>query len=127
MLLQQRRAINAAAAPSSGLGGQELDIALMIADGSLMGKADPAFIAHSDVIVHWAKAIWNKWIPREDLQTSIDDAKTRTAASPQPWRVVYGPAAALVCTAERLNWEVLSATELRTDVGRILDLTLDPQ
>ena len=59
VLLQQRRAINAAAAPSSGLGGQELDIALVIADGSLKGKADPAFVAHSDVIVHWAKAIWN--------------------------------------------------------------------
>ena len=32
VLLRQRRAINAAAPPSSGLGGQELDIALMIAD-----------------------------------------------------------------------------------------------
>ena len=99
----------------------------MIADGSLKGKAGPAFIAHSDVIVHWAKAIWNNWIPLKDLQASIDDAKTRTTASPQPWRVVYGPAAALVCTAERLNWEVISAMELCTDVGRVLDLTLDPQ
>ena len=98
----------------------------MIADGSLKGKADPAFVAHSDVIVHWAKAIWNSWVPREELQASVDDAKRRTASCPQPWRVVYGPAAALICTAGRLTWEVLNALELRTDVGRILNLTLDP-
>ena len=126
MLLQQRRTASAAAAPSSGLGGQELDLSLALADGSLKGKAGPAFVAHSDVLLHWATAVWNKWVPYHKLQAALDDAKRRIASSQQPWRVVYGPAAALVCTAGRLNWEVISATELRTDKGRILNLTLDP-
>ena len=126
VLLQQRRAVNAATAPISGLGGQELDLALMVADGSPKGKADAAFAAHTDVLQHWAKAIWNRWVPVHKLQAALDDAWTRMAKCPQPWRIVYGPAAALICTAKRLNWEVINATELLTDTGRTLYLTLDP-
>ena len=54
MLTAQRRSVNAAAAPQSGLGGQELEFAMMIADGSKTGKADPAFEARSSVAQHWA-------------------------------------------------------------------------
>ena len=51
--------MGSATAPTSGFGGQELEAAMMIADGSAKGKADPAFDAHTDVIVHWAQSIWN--------------------------------------------------------------------
>ena len=54
MLLAQRRAATAAGAPKGGLGGQELEVAAMILDGSKTGKADPAFPAHMDVAHHWA-------------------------------------------------------------------------
>ena len=64
MLLHQRRAVMSAAAPKSGLGGQQMEVALMIADGSKRGKADPAFPAHTDVVLHWAQAIWNRWLPK---------------------------------------------------------------
>ena len=57
MLLQQRRAVLAAAAPKGGLGGQELEVALMITDGTKTGRADPAFPAHMDVMQHWAQAV----------------------------------------------------------------------
>ena len=69
VLLHQRRAVSSAAAPAYGLGGQELDIALRIADRSKKLKAGPAFAAHTDVVSHWAPAVWNKWLPIHDLQT----------------------------------------------------------
>ena len=46
-LRAQRRAVAHATAPASGTCGQDLDLALLIADGSATGKADPAFAAHS--------------------------------------------------------------------------------
>ena len=52
MLLAQKRCVNAVAAPEGGLGGQELEFAMMIADGSKKGKADPAFEAHTNVALH---------------------------------------------------------------------------
>ena len=55
VLLHMRRAVCSAAAMSGGLSGQELELAMMIADGSKKGKADPADAAHTDVISHWAK------------------------------------------------------------------------
>ena len=98
----------------------------MIADGDNKGKADPAFAAHTDVISHWAQAVWNKWLPIHNLQTSLDDARARVAEAAQPWRVVYGPAAALVSTLQRLGWSINGVTEFVTDKRRILDLTVDP-
>ena len=103
VLLHIRRAVCSAAALAGGFGGQELDIAMMIADGSKKGKADPAFEAHTDVIAHWAHAVWNKWLSIHELQTSLADARARMAEASQPWRIVYGPAAALVFTLQRLN------------------------
>ena len=70
VLLHMRRAVCSAAAMSGGLGGQELELAMMIADGSKKGKVEPAFAAHTDVISHWAQAVWNKWIPIHELQTA---------------------------------------------------------
>ena len=77
------------------------------------------------MISHWAQAVWNKWLPIHDLQTSLADARARAAQATQPWRIVYGPAVALVCTLHRPNWIINSAIELVTDKGRILDLTVD--
>ena len=126
MLAAQRRSVNAAAAPHSGLGGQELEFSMMIADGSKTGKADPAFEAHTSVAQHWAQAVWNSWMPEEDLQASIDYARSRIDKAQQPWSVVTGPAAALVCTLDRLQWRVVSAVLLITDEGREVDLRITP-
>ena len=126
MLCAQRRAILAATNPASGFGGQELEVAMLVADGSLRGRADPAFEAHSDVIVHWAQSMWNLWIPTQLMQVSLEDAMVRTASAANPWSVVYGPAAALVCTAHRLGWTIHHATSLTTDEGRKIDLQADP-
>ena len=84
MLLHQRRAVTAAAAPKSGLGGQQMEVALMIADGSKKGRADPAFHAHIDVVQHWAQAIWNGWLPERALTTSLNYARGRVTGSDRP-------------------------------------------
>ena len=52
VLLHQRRAVQSATAPKTGLGGQEMEVAMMIADGTKTGRADPAFPAHIDVVQH---------------------------------------------------------------------------
>ena len=71
MLLSHRRAATAAAALGSGFGGQDLAAAMLIADGKAKGKADLAFTAHTDVIGHWAKAVWNSWMAVESFQLSL--------------------------------------------------------
>ena len=54
MLTAQRIATSAAEAPKGGLGGQELEMSLILMDGTKKGKADPAFPAHMDVALHWS-------------------------------------------------------------------------
>ena len=126
MLLSQRRAATAATAPGSGFGGQDLEIAMMIADGKVKGKADPAFAAHADVVGHWAKAVWNSWLAIDSLQMSLQDAKRRVANAKRPWSIVYGPAAGLVCTLDRVGWTIESASSIVSDIGTRFDLTEDP-
>ena len=126
VLLHQRRAVQSAAAPKNGLGGQELEMAMMIADGSKTGRADPAFPAHVDVVQHWAQAIWNRWLPVASLQVGLDYARTRVTESLRPWSVATGPAAALLLTLDRVGWTVVDATNLTTDTGRTIELSTDP-
>ena len=106
---------------------QEMEVALMVMDGSKIGKADPGFAAHMDVALHWAQAIWNNWLPVQAWQQSVDYAREWVSSTSRPWAVVTGPAAALICTLERIGWSIISATELELDAGRKLDLAIDPR
>ena len=65
--LSQEKSGASRRAPKAGLGGQELEMAMMVADGTKTGRADPAFPAHIDVVQHLAQAIWNRWLPVESL------------------------------------------------------------
>jgi hypothetical protein len=125
-LLLQRRAVAAAAAPTAGLAGQNLDLALMLADGSDKGMVDPAFEAHLGPIGHWAQAVWNRWLPLKQLFQLAANANVKLAQAIRPWSVTYGPAAAFVGTAARLQWVVHDAVTVLTDAGRTLRLDLDP-
>lgn len=98
----------------------------MLADGSATGKVDPAFEAHAGPIGHWAQAVWNSWLPASQLLQLVTEARVKVSRATQPWSVVYGPAAALVCTAARLQWTVCDATNIVTDEGRTLKLNLHP-
>lgn len=100
---------------------------MAIADGSKTGRTDPAFEAHMAVTHHWAMAVWNSWLPFSHLEAALESARVRTAKGARPWAVVYGPAAALLCSLDRIGWVVKSAKMLVTDEGRTLNLEVDPR
>ena len=58
MLRSQMQTAVAVSAPGAGTGGQNLDLALVVADGSTKGRADPAYDAHSLPIGELAMAVW---------------------------------------------------------------------
>ena len=60
------------------------------------------------------------------LTASLNYARERVTGSDRPWSLVSGPAAALLCTLERVGWTVNSASCLVTDTGRTLHLLVDP-
>ena len=125
-LLQFRRTCATIQAPASGCSGQDLDLALMMADGSATGMADPAFGAHLIPIGTWATAVWEEWLPIKLLDGSVADAKSKVIKAPRPWAVATGPATVFILTTARLGWTVHSATTMTTDDGTKLTLHLDP-
>ena len=50
--------------------GQCRDMAMILADGSLTGKADPAFAAHADVVKHWALCMWHTVLKKVTVSTA---------------------------------------------------------
>ena len=90
----------AMSAPGSGTGGQQLDHALMLADGKDTGRADPACDAHEMPIGQWAMAVWERWIGVRPMERMLETARRRFAKVKRRWQVVYGPAAALLLTCD---------------------------
>ena len=125
-LLAQRRAAAAAAATTHGTCGQNLDLALLLADGSPTGKADPAYAAHSGPIGQWAMAVWDQRLPADALLALVAKAKFRLGKAKNPWAVCTGPGAAFIATAARLEWSVQGAFNIVTDTGVHLSLRTTP-
>ena len=125
-LKAQRQVVAAAVSPGAGTGGQNMDLALMLADGGTKGRADPAFDAHLIPIGDWAKAVWEGWTPTKILDRMVSHARRNLEAASNKWAVVYEPAAALLLTCKRIGWDVLEAASLKTDLAEVLDLRLDP-
>ena len=86
----------------SGTGGQNMDVALMFADGSTKGSADPAFDAHILPIGDWAMAVWDARLPKHTLRGMIARAKLKLVKSTNVWAATSGPATAVVATCERI-------------------------
>ena len=105
-LRDQRRVAAAVSAPAAGTCGQNLDTALMIADGGPSGRADPTFDAHDLPIGQWAEAVWLKWLPQRSLLMLVASAKVRLVGAARVWAKVFGPAAAMVATCARIGWTV---------------------
>ncbi len=123
LLLRQRRAV--AAAVAKGAQGKDINLVLIMADGRGAGtKVDPAFAAHCDSICAWSEALWCGWAARRNMLTALNRAKLRLSKAVRPWSVVYGPAAAVVATAARLEWTFIDEATIRThdDVTLRLDL-----
>ena len=49
--------------------------------------ADPAFEAHLAPLVHWAQAVWNKWLPLKHLFQLAAVANVKLAEGIRPWSV----------------------------------------
>ena len=126
LLRDQRRTAATIAAPASGNGGQDLDLALTLADENARAGADPAFDAHIMPIGDWATAVWEHWMPERAMERLAAKAKKKLKRAKSPWATVKGPAAPMVASCQRLGWTVVSSTELRTDQGETLFLHLDP-
>ena len=65
-------------------------------------------------------------MPTGMLRRMMVKAKKKLQGAARPWARVYGPAAAVLATAERLGWVVNDAFCFTTDEGRHLDITEDP-
>ena len=126
MLRSQRRAVAAVAAPASGCGGQNLDAALLVADGGPRSQVDPAYDAHVLSIGEWATAVWEGWAKRCSLNAMVSKANRKQDEAKSPWATVCGPAGGMVASCRRLLWKVHDATRITTDEGRELNLDLDP-
>ena len=122
MLLNQRRAV-AAAHVQHGAG--DLDLTLVLADGSTNGRVDPAFAAHDAPISMWSEAVWCQWLPRAALCRLAEAVIALVDNTTTPWKKVCGPAAAFVASATRLGWHVKDAYTLVTDRGALLDMRRD--
>ena len=126
MLNSQRQLVAAITAQGCGTSGQNMDIALMFADGKEKGRADPAYDAHTMPIGQWAMAVWERWGNENSLDRMIRYARKNIDEAKNKWAVARGPAATLLLTCTRIGWAVRQATGLTTDQGEELDLRLDP-
>ena len=77
LLRDQRTTAATIAAPGAGRGGQNVDIALIIADGNARAGADPAFDAHMMPIGDWATAAWEGWMPERAMERLTATTKKR--------------------------------------------------
>ena len=126
LLRAQRQTAAAASAPGAGTGGQNLDLAMVVADGSKKGRADPAYDAHALPVGECAMAVWERWSPVISMQSVVNDAVGRIDKARSKWAVCYGLGAALVMTCARIKWTIVSANHFITDIGDHLNLVLDP-
>ena len=122
MLRDVGRVAAAMVALASGAGGQNLDAALIIADGGPSGMAYPAFDAHLLPIGEWATAVWEERLPYESLQGMIAEGKRQLEKPRHRWAGCRGPGIALVGTCHTLKRVVQDAVTIVTDDGKVSQL-----
>ena len=88
---------------------------LAAADAKLRHMVDPVFVAHSEVVVHWASAVWEGWIPIVAMHKAVAKARSELTRPKRHWAVVKGPAAALVATLAKIGWTITDAVTVCTD------------
>ena len=101
MLRDMRRVAAAISSPATGVGGQSLDAALILADGGPSGRADPAFDAHLLPIGEWAAAVWDERLPLESLHRMISKGIRQLDKAKNVWAVCRGPANAFIAACRR--------------------------
>eukprot|EP00959_Pyramimonas_sp_CCMP1952_P318826 6670826-Pyramimonas_sp.AAC.1 len=74
------------------------------------GKQGPAYAVNAAPLVEWAKAVWTKRIPTHILQGALGRAEATQRNKLHPWSAVVGPAGAMLATARRIGWQMVSAS-----------------
>ena len=111
---------------SSEAGGKHYELVLYVVDGA-QGTLDPAFDAHVLPLYMWAMAHWESWLMPLQLEEAMQEAQKRVMhEGVVAWSRVAGPAAALIASASRIGWTVISGRLIRCDDGVVLDFALDP-
>jgi hypothetical protein len=119
-----RSKVATAAAPSAG--GKNPTLVLLAHDGAT-GTLDPAFEAHLCPVRHWALAIWEGWQTHRQMAGVFEAAIAKLGAGATlDWNRVTGPATAFIASLKRISWHMPSPTQFVTDLGLLLDCTLDP-
>ena len=132
MLRAQRGTAAKARALAAGSCGQDLDLALVMADNSARGRPDPAYEAHCLPPATWTLAIWEQWLPPAMIDDLFRAAMCTIATAKCVWTAVNGPAAAaaaavaVAATAARIGWNVAASGVFVTDTGTVLNLRVDP-
>jgi len=122
-LQDSRSSVARAAAPAGR--GKNIDIVLAMLDGA-SGTLDPAFDAHARPVLAWAMAWWQSWQSPAELESAVAKAVLKLArAANSIWRLVCGPATALVATLVRLKWSFVNRSTVIDDLGQHYDATLD--
>ncbi len=123
-LARTRSTIASAVAPEGR--GKKPELILWACDCHT-GTVDPAFDAHGQPIAFWAYAWWQQWRPANKLVEAAHAAMAVfVPGHPNTWKKAVGPVLSMLATCHRIGWEMVSPWELKTDVGRLLNLQLDP-
>ena len=94
------------AGTSTKAGGSSLTLDLHIQRGS---EVDPTYMANVEPIVRWAKYVYGASRPRQErLAEAWRAAVGRVGLAKAPWRVVTGPAGAVIATMKRIGWKLVS-------------------
>ena len=125
VLLAQRRLAAAASSPGAGACGQDLDVALLLADGP-NGRCDPVVAAHEGPIASWGMAMWGSWHPASALVSLAPYAKEQLTGADRVWAKAAGRANGVLATATPFKWVILDASRVVADAGRFIDLRIDP-
>ena len=78
---------------------------------------DPAVHAHTQPLGAWARAVWSRQLPLQQMDLAVAWAKSRHDGAQRPWLRVVGPAGATVTSLRRIGWEPLSASVWVDDRG----------
>ena len=109
-LLQVRVAALQAILPPGASRNVDTSFAVLDADCGMLG---PAFQAHALPIKHWGMALWQQWVPFEDLkqvfETTLNKLTEIRDSGRSVWNTVAGPVAAVVASAWRIGWTCTSA------------------
>ena len=83
---------------------------------------DAGALMATDPIVHWAVAVWDTLVSRDDMQCSWKNAMINVAGASRPFCQVSGPAGAMVASARRIGWQIPSPFHLLMGCGTMLNL-----